>query len=501
MLFNSYQFLFAYFPIVLAGFFWAAKRNQIFGPLWLGLASLVFYGYWNPRFVLLLLASIAFNYFSGYAISRHRARSPHRSKALLTFAVLCNLALLAYFKYANFFIQTAGMLAGQSIPLVNVVLPLGISFFTFTQITFLVDAHRGISEEYNPIHYLLFVTYFPHLIAGPVLHHKQMMPQFGRIETYRLSWDCVSAGLTIFILGLAKKVLIADTMALGASPLFKMAAAGGTPALIEAWSGVLCYTMQIYFDFSGYSDMAIGLSLCFGVTLPINFCSPYQATSIIEFWRRWHITLSQFLRDYLYIPLGGNRHGTVRRYANVFVTMLLGGIWHGAGWNFLIWGAIHGILIIANQIWRHRANLSFPHGLGWSLTFIFVVFAWVPFRASDFTTTLNIWAGMCGFHGLSLPPIAVDHFVRLQMIGSEAWLSPKGLGLTVNLWISACALPFALFLATRMPNTQSITGYCPDGAVARYWTPSPLVAVTVGFLFSACLLRLNDVSEFLYFQF
>ena len=327
------------------------------------------------------------------------------------------------------------------------------------------------------------------------------MPQFGRAETYRVSWDKLSVGLTIFIIGLAKKVLIADTMAQGASPLFKIASIGGTPALIEAWSGALCYAMQIYFDFSGYSDMAIGLSLCFGIALPVNFSSPYRAVSIVEFWRRWHMTLSQFLRDYLYIPLGGNRHGVARRYFNVFLTMLLGGIWHGAGWTFIVWGGIHGILIVVNQLWSSRARWHVPGAWGWAMTFLAVVLAWVPFRAPDMDTALNIWAGMCGMHGISLPPALAGRIESLGIIGSILPFNFNGFGSTLNLWISGFALPFALFLATRMPNTQSIMGYRPDGAAMSEWRPSFVVAVAIGLLFSACLLKLNDVSELLYFQF
>lgn len=286
---------------------------------------------------MLLLASIAFNYGAGYWIGIKRTlQIDKQAKLALIVAITVNLLLLGYFKYVNFFIVSANQFFGSHFPLRDIILPLGISFFTFTQIAFLVDVYCGIACEYNIIHYLLFVTYFPHLIAGPVLHHRQMMPQFADPDTYRINPEHIAIGLTAFILGLAKKVLIADDLSEYATPVFNAARDGSMPMLFEAWIGALAYTLQIYFDFSGYSDMAIGLSLMFNVRLPLNFDSPYKATNIIEFWRRWHMSLSSFLRDYLYIPLGGNRKGNIRRYANLMATMLLGGLWHGAGWTFIV---------------------------------------------------------------------------------------------------------------------------------------------------------------------
>lgn len=338
MLFNSYSFIFLFLPITFAGFFLIARIGHRLAALWLALASIFFYGWWDSRYVALLLASIALNYSAGYLISRVRADNPQTRWAslLLWGGVGGNLVLVGYFKYADFFIGTANVLTGWHWALMHVVLPLGISFFSFTQIAFLVDAYRGLAKEYNPIHYLLFVTYFPHLIAGPVLHHKQMMPQFHRRETYRFDIGNVNTGLTIFTIGLCKKVLLADQFALYANPVFDAVAAGGQANTVEAWVAALSYTLQLYFDFSAYSDMAIGLSKLFNVDLPVNFNSPYKALNITDFWRRWHMTLSTFLRDYLYIPLGGNRHGQVRRYVNLAATMVLGGLWHGANWTFVL---------------------------------------------------------------------------------------------------------------------------------------------------------------------
>lgn len=322
MLFNSYEFIFLFLPLTLAGFFFIGRSSHHLAALWLGMASLAFYAWWNPIYVLLLLASIAANYGLGYAIGHGAEASKGR---LLAIGMVTNLALLGYFKYADFFLSSVNAVAGTQWPLLNVVLPLGISFFTFTQIAFLVDVRRGVAHEYRFVHYLLFVTYFPHLIAGPVLHHKQMMPQFQHRAIYRPHGECIAAGLTFFVIGLAKKVLLADNLGDYATPFFDDARLGLDPGPIQAWTGAIAYTLQLYFDFSGYSDMAIGLSLLLGIRLPVNFDSPYRAANIIDFWRRWHMTLSAFLRDYLYIPLGGNRLGAGRRYVNLLATMVLGG--------------------------------------------------------------------------------------------------------------------------------------------------------------------------------
>lgn len=418
MLFNSYGFIFLYLPVVLLGFFWLARYKHAFAAAWLALASLFFYGYWNPAYIGLLLGSIVFNYVYGMWIARAGSQNATgRKRRLLILAISANLLLLAYFKYANFFIDSVNSIAETQWSLGNIILPLGISFFTFTQIAFLVDTYQGKVKEYNFVHYLLFVTYFPHLIAGPVLHHKDMMPQFAHASTYRINWNHVAAGLLLFTLGLCKKVLWADSLAPFATAIFDGAQHGMTtgtlPTIYEAWSGALAYTLQIYFDFSGYTDMALGIALMFNIRLPINFNSPYKSTSIIEFWRRWHITLSNFLRDYLYIPLGGNRHGQPRRYVNLMTTMLLGGLWHGAGWTFVIWGALHGVYLAINHLWREfvaeRYLRWIPDWLGalsgGTLTFIAVVAAWVVFRADNMTQAIVILKAM---FGIAARPVAFD---------------------------------------------------------------------------------------------
>jgi len=452
----------------------------------------------------LLLGSIVFNYGAGYLIGHKVARqSASQSKMLLTTAIAVNLTLLGYFKYANFFAANLNHLAGTSLPIGEVILPLGISFFTFTQIAFLVDTYQGKVKEYNFVHYAMFVTYFPHLIAGPVLHHKEMMPQFAKRNVCHINWDNVALGLTIFILGLVKKVLIADSLAEFSTPIFSAVAAGGQPMFYEAWLGALAYTLQLYFDFSAYSDMAIGLSLMFNVRLPMNFNSPYKATSIIEFWRRWHMTLSRFLRDYLYIPLGGSRKGKAQRYLNLMITMLLGGLWHGAGWTFVIWGGLHGFYLMVNHAWR-----GFKQLMGWgdgggltklwagALTFLAVVVGWVFFRADSFSSAITILHGMVGMNGVSLP-ISLEtklgqYFVQHDWIVFSG-LHPLAPGLSdIN---AAIVLTLGFMIIWLMPNVAEI-------APAIYVQNRRIYASTVlGIIFGISLLAMRRVSEFLYFQF
>ena len=519
MLFNSYGFIFLFFPVVLAGFFAIGRYSRPLAALWLFSASLFFYGWWNPAYVSLLLGSILFNFAMGSAISlEHQRDRLIRAKGLLIAAVSADLALLAYYKYANFFLTNANQMLGTTWQLEEIILPLGISFFTFTQIAFLVDAYRGEVKERNFIHYGLFVTYFPHLIAGPVLHHKEMMPQFAQAHTYRPHWEHISVGVTIFIIGLFKKLVLADGVAPFAAPVFTAASVGQSLTLLEAWGGALAYTLQLYFDFSAYSDMAIGLSRMFGIKLPLNFNSPYKAANIVDFWRRWHMTLSRFLRDYLYFALGGNRKGTVRRYANLMVTMLLGGLWHGAGWTFIIWGGLHGLYLCVNHAWtkiRTAVLGVYPvgtveRGAAWGLTFVAVVVGWVFFRASDTSSALSILQGMTGGNGLLIPsnwPGAWYLYAGLQKLGFTAQLGhplsqfdPDGVS---PYWIIAL-----LGIAWLMPNTQQLMArYAPAletvAAAPRRpsWRPSRGWAVAMGIFGAIAMLHLTQVSEFLYFQF
>ncbi|WP_100961701.1 MBOAT family protein [Bosea sp. FBZP-16] len=494
MLFTSGQFIFGYLPIVLVVFFLIGKLNRIAAAAFLTLASLFFYGYWDKKYLVLLLVSISMNYGLGYCLQTSSGQGV--KKLVLALGVGANLLLLGYFKYTNFVVANFSALTGIEFAVNQIVLPLGISFFTFTQIAFLVDAHRGEAREYNPVHYALFVTYFPHLIAGPILHHKQMMPQFGEAKTYSPVLENFVVGLTIFLIGLFKKLVLADEIAPQASAVFEAAASGKPLGFLEAWIGALSYTLQLYFDFSGYSDMAIGLSRLFGIQLPINFNSPYKATNITDFWRRWHITLSTFLRDYLYIPLGGSRRGPFRRYLNLFLTMLLGGIWHGAGWTFVVWGALHGFYLVVNHSWRALCTrLGFqPRGLLWTascwlITFLAVVVAWVYFRAPSLTTANAILISMLSPGNVTLQP---------ELAKLSAWL--------------LCAVLLAIALI--LPNTQQFMAsfrpgweFRSNGAFGEWWRwrPTSAWALYVGSIGAAVVFAsiwsTQTIREFLYFQF
>src|SRR5437763_2683355 len=354
MLFNSYSFIFLFLPVVLLGYFAFGHRSNLAPVVWLTLASLVFYAFGGWQFVPLLLVSIAFNYGVGYLLIA-RKLGPGARFAVLATGVAGDLVVLGIFKYAGFFAANLNALFSAGF-VVTIVLPVGISFYTFTQIAFLVDAYRGNVARYALPHYALFVSYFPHLIAGPILHHRDMTPQFERAEAKRPDPHLILCGVIIFAIGLFKKTCLAD----GIQPLVALAFGPNAPTFDQVWIGVLAYTFQLDFDFSGYSDMAIGISLMFGIFLPLNFNSPYKATSIIDFWRRWHMTLSQFLRDYLYIPLGGNRRGRILRYVNLMITMLLGGLWHGAAWTFVAWGALHGVYLCINHAWSNYGPAAGP---------------------------------------------------------------------------------------------------------------------------------------------
>ena len=456
----------------------------------------------------LLLGSIIFNYFAGYILGISRSKM---KKFALIAAVITNLLCLGFFKYVNFFIQSADLFGANIEPLA-ILLPIGISFYTFTQIAFLVDAYRGIAREYNLLRYLLFVTWFPHLVAGPVLHHSQMMPQFSSAQTFKPNLESLSVGLTFFSIGLFKKVVLADQLAIFANPLFNLTAYDSAPMFIAAWAGSLCFALQLYFDFSGYSDMAIGLSRLFNVRLPLNFNSPYKATNIIDFWGRWHMTLSNFLRDYLYIPLGGNRLGETRRKINLLVTMLLGGLWHGAGWTFVLWGLLHGLYLVVNHGWqkislgRYQAGNWLTRGVSAGLTFLLVVVAWVPFRSPDIATTLAIWKGMVGMHGVSLHP-ALNTLIP-DSISSGIFYKGFMPELKINTFELVEWIAIGLFIVWFMPNTQQILSHYVEltskAQPRRYllsWRPTKTFGLTTGFLFSTAILLFHKNSPFLYFQF
>ena len=475
MLFNSYEFLFLFLPVLLAGLFLLVGRGWGRAAVWwVGLGSLAFYGLGDWRFVPLLVVSIIANYAIGARIQAHDGSGGEvrLAKRWLIFGVTINLAALAYFKYTNFFLDNLSALSGLQAQWPRIVLPVGISFFTFTQIAFLVDCQRGEARRCRFWDYLLFVSFFPHLVAGPILNHKSILPQIDNKGFGRPGPEEVYAALIFFSIGLFKKTIIADSLA----PMVQAAFNAPAPGFADSWAGALLYTFQLYYDFSGYSEMAVGLGLLINIRIPINFNSPYKSTSIVEFWRRWHISLSSFLRDYLYIPLGGNRLGTPRRYANLLTTMVLGGLWHGAGWTFLVWGTLHGAGLAINHAWR-GVGLRLPTAIAWPLTFLFVVIAWVFFRAPDLGSAVNMLATMAGLHGL--PPLSA-------FISGQAFF-PLTLQPVSLVWIVALGL-----WAAVAPNTQEI-------ALAE--RPRPAFAMACGFLFAAAVLGLDQASEFLYFQF
>ena len=433
MLFHSFNFVFIFLPIVIAGFFVCAKYlGQQKALMFLLLSSAYFYGSWNPAYLLLLYGSITGNYVASriLAAARNSGRSQAGSLLVGLFSFL-NLAALGYFKYFNFFIENANTAFDLSFVSEEIILPLAISFFTFQQIAFLVDVHRGLAREHSILEYALFVSFFPQLIAGPIVHHGELIPQFHKPETFRFNLTNFSDGTSIFMLGVFKKVALADQFEPYANNVFEAAQSGSDVSFFAAWGGVLSFSFQIFFDFSAYSDMAIGIARIFGINLPINFNAPYKATNIIEFWRRWHITLSRFLRDYLYISLGGNRKGKTRRYINVLITMVLGGLWHGAAWTFVIWGALHGLYIIVNYLWRRLTKGILPdrpglvgRAFGWGLTFIAVAIAWVFFRADSFASAMSLLEGMAGLNGVFLPAQLLTQLPFLEALADPMTVVP-----------------------------------------------------------------------------
>ncbi len=471
MLFNSYTFIFGFLPLVVLGFALCTRcRARQPAMIFLAGASLVFYGWWNWHYLFLLLFSIAFNY--GWGLLLHRravavsGRVTTARRVLLAVGMSVNLGVLAYFKYADFLISTVDAAFGWHWELHHIMLPLAVSFFTFEQITYLVDAYFGAPRQHDFLDYALFITLFPRLIAGPIIRPREILPQLTRASTYTMSAANLNAGLLIFAIGLFKKVMIADAFSPLVGPIFDRV---GPTSFTDAWGATLAFTLQIYFDFSGYSDMAIGLALLFNIKLPENFDSPYQARNIIDFWRRWHITLSSFLRDYLYIPLGGNRKGTVRRYVNLMITMGLGGLWHGASWTFVLWGALHGAYLTINHLWQ-RTRIQLPSAVAWPLTFVAVMVGWVFFRAHSMDTTQRILAGMVGLNGF-----AWDAF-------------PYSIGRKEYQMIVA-----ALVMVLFCPNRQSLMQW--------EWTSDRLYAIAFTALAALPILRLGDPTPFVYFQF
>ena len=484
MLFNSFEYIFLFLPAVFFLYFLLNRvRYATAAKLFLIGASLFFYSWWDLSYLYIILLSVFFNFAVGSLISRDTLFSDRTKKVLLIAGVAANLAMLGYFKYSDFFLENINHALGTSYPLLHLALPLGISFFTFQQITYLVDSYKGQTEEYSFLNYMLFVTFFPQLIAGPIVHHKEMLPQFAKKWNWVANRKNIAMGLFIFSIGLFKKVMIADRFAVWANRGFDTAE---TLNMLEAWVTSLSYTFQLYFDFSGYTDMAIGAALLFNIRLPINFNSPYKARNIREFWRRWHITLTRFLKDYLYIPLGGNRGGVLRTYINIFIVFFLAGIWHGAGWTFIFWGILHGIALIVHRIWSGFA-IRMPLVLAWFLTFNFVNVAWVFFRAKNFDDALKVLEGM--FFGKIVLPAALSQklgFLKVAGIEFGSYLGNLHVGMSVFAYLTA-AFAVVLFAKNSTQLMDSKIGYAKT--------------VYASLLFLAGALSLNRVSEFIYFNF
>ncbi|MFY7864755.1 MBOAT family O-acyltransferase [Roseateles sp.] len=492
MLFTSAAFMLLFLPLVWGGFFLISHWRQSLGASWLFLVSVFFYGVWMPQYTMLLLGSIVMNFLLGRQIGKDR-EAGKTGRVWLLIGVGINLALLAYYKYANFFVENLQLFLGSELQMARVLLPIGISFFTFTQIAFLADSYQKGVRELRFSHYGLFVTYFPHLVAGPVLHHGQMMPQFADPRTYKIDPANCVAGLCILLIGLFKKVVLADGVAPYADAVFRPTDLGFSPSSWEAWLGAVAYSLQLYFDFSGYSDMAIGISLLFNVRLPYNFNSPYQSGNISEFWRRWHISLSNFLRDYLYISLGGNRKGAIRRYVNLGTTMVLGGLWHGASWSFVLWGTLHGVFLMLNHGFRalcgerlcaRLARNQFYRLSSWALTLVCVIVAWVFFRAETMSGALRMLAAMSAWQPAE---------------GVHRMLWEAGLKMDVG-WLWCGALGAVACLA---PNSNRIGEFI----LAKVRAKSALRALGAGLSLTLILVLImintarDSVSAFIYFNF
>ena len=535
MLFNSYIFILAFLPITLCIYYSLKQaKYKTYDLAWLVLASFVFFSWWNPNLTFLLAFSVLFN----FAISRFASHGKNRFWLVL--GIVVNLSLLGYFKYANFFVSVVNDTSGTNWHLEEIILPIGLSFFTFQQIAYLVDVHFKVKQENSLVRYALFVTFFPQLIAGPIVHHADMMPQFGKYFRSRLILMNLAVGISIFSVGLAKKVLIADAIAPLVTPVFTAASLGTPISFFEAWSAVTLYPLQLYFDFSGYSDMALGIARMFGIVLPANFNSPFKATNIAEFWQRWHISLTRFLLDYVYEPIAARLTGrvigwprdSIRRFIialaiPTLITFFLSGLWHGAGWTFIIFGFLHAGYVILFLAWRQLRGRQAPaHTLiekfpGWLLTMATVMVAFVFFRAESVASALIILGAICGSNGISLPvsflPHAIGHADFLSTFGIIfEGVSPNDLiGLTkMRLLGVICLIPICL----AMPNTLQIFSRYTPALMARYgrpyvnisaqsswlnltWRPTRLWAIATGICMAFAISHLSTVTEFIYFQF
>nr|WP_275443159.1 MBOAT family O-acyltransferase [Alteromonas sp. Cnat3-28] len=481
MLFPTFSFLFVFLPLTFVIFFWLTiKRGWVSQVAVLLTASLVFYLLPNWEHAYIIVSSVLVNFF----IARWLLRLPQGTgRWLLTVGVTFNLGVIGYYKYAFFGTQVLNGLLDTQLSFSQHVLPVGISFYTFQQIAFLVDTFRYRNTAYRLKDYALFVTFFPQLIAGPIVHHSQVMPQIEAIHKKPFNWSLFNIGLVWLVVGVFKKIILADNFAKIANPVFNHADKGFALSLADSWSGSLGYTLQLYFDFSAYSEMAIGLAFMFGVKLPLNFFSPYKAPSIVEFWRRWHITLSTFLRDYLYIALGGNRKGKLLKYVNLFITMLLGGLWHGAGWGFIIWGALHGLYLIINHFFRFLGvTRAMPKAVSVAITFFAVVCAWVFFRAVSIEGAFNVLSGMFALSGTE-----PNKFAQLYH------------------WVF---IAIGLFVVFALPNVSQLLNYqgpeTADEQISARWSAiqvSRISALLIGLSIGLAIMFMPEPTVFIYFNF
>ena len=485
MLFNSYEFIFLFLPFTFFIYFYLNKKRLTeVAKGFLVLSSLFFYSWWNVIYLPLILGSMVFNYCFGVELNKENSKIS--KKFILILGIVANLMLLGYFKYSDFFISNINFIFNTHIPHLNLLLPLAISFFTFQQIAYLVDSATGEgTKQYDFLNYCLFVTFFPQLIAGPIVHHKEMMPQFANVRNKIINYKNIALGLFIFSIGLFKKVVIADSFAVWATNGFDKATVLN---LFEAWATSLSYTFQLYFDFSGYCDMAIGAALLFNIKLPINFNSPYKALNIQDFWRRWHITLSRFLRDYIYIPLGGNRKGRLRTYVNLMATFIIGGIWHGAGWTFVFWGFLHGVALVIHRIWN-ELGFKMNKILAWFITFNFINITWVFFRAKDWDDALKVLKGMFGLSGIVLPNflLAKLGFLTKYGVGFDGFIARIGDKSTILFLL----LGFILVLAFKN-SIEKMISFQPS-----YQKIIKLIFILLLSFYSMIAVK----TEFLYFNF
>jgi len=498
LLFNSYGFIFIFLPLsFFIYFFLLQKRLMIGAKSFLVFVSLFFYSWWNIAYLPIILSSLLFNYVIGNSLNENFKKIQVSKKALLSFGIVVNIALLGYFKYTDFLIENINLAFDTSVPLLHLALPLAISFFTFQQIAYLVDSYRGETAEYDFLNYALFVTFFPQLIAGPIVHHSEMMPQFASRWNLVKNYKNIAIGLFIFSIGLFKKVVIADSFAVWATAGFDTST---TLNFFEAWATSLSYTFQLYFDFSGYTDMAIGAALLFNIKLPINFNSPYKALDIQDFWRRWHITLSRFLRDYIYIPLGGNRKGSFRTYTNLLATFIIGGIWHGAGWTFVFWGFLHGIALVIHRFWK-AIGFTIPKLLAWFITFNFINIAWVFFRAKEWEDAIKVLKGMIDIKHM----VFTNNFVNIynHTLKKLSFMFPNIAGskqtfmfdFNTFFWIVVI-----LFVVVKCKNSNEIISY-PNIVKSKKVTKVYAMYFSTLFMFSLLYMSLSAYSEFIYFNF